>query len=194
MVSVAAARLARFSRIATYFHEKDLAMLRQGRLPMRRTQKGFWGSTNLFVLYTFFSRAGLARRRRFCDLGCGDGRVVLVASLFTRAEGVEWDAALCGEAREAAKSLGMDVRIVRGDFTRVSLKGFDVFYSFPDNEFSEAFEEKLCRECPGGVLFVHDVLYRPKLLRRLRTVWVDQRPFYEYALTPRRGVARRLQK
>ncbi|MBI5390255.1 hypothetical protein HZB02_02100 [Candidatus Woesearchaeota archaeon] len=66
-------------------------LLQHGKLPFRSTSKGFWGVSEIPVLFQLFQKIKLQNYNQFIDLGSGDGRAVLVASLFTHATGIECD-------------------------------------------------------------------------------------------------------
>ena|GEM_PF-1085898 len=102
-----AARLAAFKRIKEHFDGLDRDGLRHGKLPMHTTGFGFWGTTNMNDAYTFFSRIRLERFKGFVDLGCGDGRIVMIASLFTDAVGIEGDKDLVEKGKKAMEELGL---------------------------------------------------------------------------------------
>lgn len=76
---------------------------------------------------------GLGPDDTLVDVGAGLGKVVMLANLLTgaRAEGVELDSALVGEARQGAKSLGLDrVSFVQGDARTAELAEARVYYLF----------------------------------------------------------------
>jgi hypothetical protein len=66
------------------------------------TSVGLWACSLLEEILDLFEQLDLGRYRHLADLGSGDGRVVLVGSLFTRATGIEADAELVGVGRRAA--------------------------------------------------------------------------------------------
>ncbi len=104
------ARLALFKRIRDAYDALDREGLRHGKLPMHSTEFGFWGTTNMNDAYDFFSRIRLQRFKRFVDLGCGDGRVVAIASLFTDAVGIEGNEALVEKGNQVFEELGLNGR------------------------------------------------------------------------------------
>ena len=68
------------------------SLLKKGRLPMWSTEKGFWNSSITDDLYETFKKINLHKFKSFLDIGSGDGKVVLIASLFCKnAEGIEID-------------------------------------------------------------------------------------------------------
>ncbi len=103
-------RLALFKRIKDAYDALDREGLRHGKLPMHSTEFGFWGTTNMNDAYDFFSRIRLERFKKLVDLGCGDGRVVAIASLFTDAVGVEGNKELVDVGNEIFEELGLNER------------------------------------------------------------------------------------
>ena len=76
-------------------------LLRMGKLPMWSTPKGFWNASISDEVYSAFKRINLSQFESFLDIGSGDGKVVLIASLFCQnAEGVEIDNLLHNKAIE----------------------------------------------------------------------------------------------
>lgn len=121
-------RLAMFNRIKARYDALDREGLRHGKLPMHSTEFGFWGTTNLNDAYDFFSRIHLERFKRFVDLGCGDGRVVAVASLFTDAVGIEGNRELVAVGTRVFEELELvqqgerSIERTRGDHERIEYK------------------------------------------------------------------------
>lgn len=169
---------ARFEKIKRYFKEQDEEGMRNGRLPMRSTSVGFWGTSNLDDVYEFFNKKSFAENTKFCDLGCGDGRVVLVAALFMDATGIEYDEELAERARQAAKTLGIDCTILCDDILSCDLSSFDVLYMYADRNFSYL-TPKLKNELQGTLYLYHDT-YHPEGLRKEQTTWVGQIPIFAY--------------
>ncbi|MEK6948966.1 MAG: hypothetical protein AABX34_02000, partial [Nanoarchaeota archaeon] len=85
---------------------KDL--LRNGKLPLWSTGKGFWGGVIADEVYEAFKRIGLHNHRSFIDLGSGDGKAVLIAALFCeRAVGIELDNSLFKKSLEIQRKLSI---------------------------------------------------------------------------------------
>jgi hypothetical protein len=81
-----------FNQIKKEYDDFYRRLLRSGKLPMRSTEKGFWNASISDEVYETFKRIGLQKFKSFLDIGSGDGKVVLIASLFCRtAEGIEID-------------------------------------------------------------------------------------------------------
>lgn len=143
---------------------------------MRSTEVGFWGVSHLDDVKDFFEQKRFAKDTKFLDLGSGDGRVVLVASLYVDAVGVEFDEELISRSREAAKKLGMDVSFIQEDFRSLDWSLFDVLYSYADQRW-DSFKEKLLSELSGELYCYHDT-YRPNFLSKEKITWVGQIPVF----------------
>ncbi len=167
-----------FARIKQAYTELDSRALASGSLPMRSTERGFWGASNLDDVYAFFEEKSFASSTRFLDLGCGDGRVVLVASLFVQAAGVEFDARLVEQAHSVADALGMDVQLIADDMRNVDFSSYDVLYSYADQRW-DFIKHKLLRELDGELYCYHDT-YHPRFLDKGRITWVGQIPIFLY--------------
>ncbi len=197
-----AARLAAFKRIKAHYDERDRQGLLHGTLPMRDTTHGFWGTTNMNDAYTFFSRIRLERFTGFVDLGCGDGRVVLIASLFTDATGIEGDGELYGKGKEAMEELGLwkggkggekgseggdgpdgihAATLKNKDYYGEDLSRYDIIFMFPDNRYDAVMVGKLLSEFTGH-LFVYNRIHAPPGIRAGKTYWIDQMPIASYPI------------
>jgi len=131
---------------------KDL--LSHGKLPLRSTKKGFWGHVPAADIYEAFKRLNLQKHRTFVDLGSGDGKVVLIASLFCkRAVGVEIDDKLFKKSLEMQKNLGIpNVAFFNNDFYEHSVRGFDAVFIYPDESMHRGLEKKLMSELTGELI------------------------------------------
>lgn len=171
-------RKEQFDAIKRYFREKDEEAMQKGSLPMRSTDVGFWGVSNLDDVYAFFEKMNFPETITFCDLGCGDGRVVLVASLFVHASGIEYDKELAARGQEAAKELGLDCDLICDDILAHDLSQFDALYMYADRNFSYL-TPKLKAEMKGTLYLYHDT-YHPDGLVKQKTTWVGQIPIFAY--------------
>ena len=152
--------------------------MQRGSLPMRSTQRGFWGTSNLDDVYSFFVQKKFPRHTRFLDLGAGDGRVVMVANLFVDAVGVEFDADLVAQGRAVAAQLGFDLELVQDDMRNLDFSRFDVLYSYADQQW-DFLKHKLLRELSGELYCYHDT-YHPHFLEKGKITWVGQIPIFLY--------------
>ncbi len=147
---------------------------------VRDTAKGIWGTSNLDHVYSLFKKIKLENYSRFLDVGCGDGRVVLVASLFTDAAGVEFDSDLVAKALEIKKKLGLTATITCGDFFEEDFSSYDIIFTNPDTGFYNGIEDKLLSEFKGK-LIVYNNVFLPRLMKRGKTYWFDQVPVTEFS-------------
>jgi SAM-dependent methyltransferase len=157
----------------------DRDSLEKGILPMHSTQDGFWGSSNIDIVYDFFVKVGLEKYKRFLDLGSGDGRIVLLASIFTDATGAETDQELFERAVKIRDSLGLKAEFLKKNYLDINFEDYDFIYVYPDKRFSPELEKKLKKELKGK-LFVYSSVYLPYFLKKGKTWWVDQYPTIEY--------------
>ncbi len=93
------------------------------------------------------------------DLGCGDGRVVVIAARdfgVDEAVGVEVDPLLAEAARYHARRAGVEgrVRILEEDFRRVSLTPATIVYLYLYPSINEALRPKLEAELRPGARVV----------------------------------------
>lgn len=100
-----------------------------------QTAVGWWGPTDIRTLIEPF-RDYLPPSSSIVDLGCGDGRVLLLAAAMGyRATGIEadprWYKAACIARREAAVPGALTIRLVLGDVFAEALSGYDAAYCYP---------------------------------------------------------------
>lgn len=151
--------LKKFDLIKKKYTDFNHSLFKQGKLPMKNTSKGIWGISVLDEVFEIFSRMNLQEYDNFIDLGSGDGRVVLTASLFTDAKGIEIDKELIDKSRQFAKELNLKAEFVHGDFYDHDISKHDVVYSFPDTSLNYGLQQKLLKELNGKF-----ILYGPHLL------------------------------
>ncbi len=168
----------RFSRIKAYYDAQDREKHLQGQLPMRSTEVGFWGVSHLEDVQIFFLQKRFPPEMRFLDIGCGDGRVVAVASLYMMAHGVEYDAELAHVGVQALKNLSLRASITCADILDIDIAQYDVIYMYADRNFSYL-KEKLLRELKGTLYLYHDT-YHPDFLVKQKTTWIGQIPIFAY--------------
>lgn len=142
-------------------------LLKNGRLPMWSTSKGFWNASISDEIYSAFKAMGLEKFGNFLDIGSGDGKVVLIASLFCKnAEGIEIDNFLHKKAVEMKSSLGIKNAVLHNkDFFMHDFSRYDVLFSAPDTPFERGIEKKLLKEM-GGKLIHYGHHFHPRILKR----------------------------
>lgn len=90
----------------------------------------FWAPTQLAQAEQALDLAGLQPGERLVDLGCGDGRVLVVAARRGAiATGVELDPDLAALARRTCEEAGVTATIVEADFSTFPIEA-DVVFAF----------------------------------------------------------------
>ncbi len=147
---------------------KELMM--DGKLPIGETKVGFWGTTITDDLFELFEKINLQKYKSFIDLGSGDGKAALVASLFTKASGIEFDKDLFEKSIEIRDKMGLKAELIKGDFLKHDISKHDIIFINPDKNFSEGTEAKLLKEM-NGILIVYNIIYIPEKLKKGETLW-----------------------
>jgi 16S rRNA G966 N2-methylase RsmD len=168
-----------FSLIKKKFENLDRERLKQGKLPYEYTSKGVWAGASCKAVFDFFKEIGLNKYKSFIDLGSGDGRVTMIASVFTNATGVELDSQLIKTALSTKKTLNLKAEFLKQDILETNLSGFDIVFINPDKGFHEGTEKKLVEELKG-TLYVYNNLYLPRFLTQGSVHVFEDIPFVEY--------------
>ena len=156
-----------FNQIKSEYDNFYRAILKKGRLPMWSTSKGFWNAAVTDEVYEAFKKIGLSKFKNFLDIGSGDGKVVLLASLFCKnAEGVEIDKFLHSKAVEMQNKLGLrNATFHNKDFFQHNLSDYDILFISPDVPFERGLEKKLLKEM-NGKLIHYGHHFHPRLLKK----------------------------
>jgi len=165
------------------------------KLPLfRATSLGYWGTSNLDELFVFFSKVHLENYQHFLDLGSGDGRMVALASIFTKATGIEIDAELIALSEGIKKDLVKKKAIspaacqfIKEDFMRHDLRPYDFLISYYDKLFTLEIERKIQDEFSGD-FYLYNTIYTPNFLKKEGIIWAGQMPFVKIHI-PRRKEA-----
>lgn len=142
-------------------------LLRSGRLPMWSTSKGFWNAAIADEVYEAFGKIRLSQFKNFLDIGSGDGKVVLIASLFCQnAEGIEIDNLLHNKAVEIKHKLEIDNAVFHNkDFFSHDFSKYDILFSAPDAPMERGLENKLLKEMKGRLIhYGHH--FHPRVLKK----------------------------
>ena len=165
-------RAESFAKIEKEYQEYDKQRILSGKF-LQKTSLGHYGTAAVSSLLESFSKLYLGQFRSFVDLGSGDGRAALIASLFTQATGVEIDESLISVSKEMSIKTGVFATFVQKDFEEINLRGFQALFINPDKSFY-ALEKKLHAEMdPSARLIVYGNLYRPLHLRLEKEIVVD---------------------
>jgi hypothetical protein len=145
-------------------------LLQNGMTLSKDTGVGFWGVTHIKDLHEVFKRIKLHEHNHLLDLGSGDGRVVLLASLFgIKATGIEVDDWLVNTSLDIKRKLKIphfnNVTIRHDNFMGTDIADYDIIYVSPDKPFFRGLEQKLKRELKGK-LIVHSYEFHPKTLEK----------------------------
>jgi len=164
----------KFKQIKEHYDEFYKGMLKKGKLPMRSTSLGFWNAAISQEVYNTFQKLNLQKFKSFIDLGSGDGKITLIASLFCKeAHGVEIDEELHNKAEETKNVLNIKNAVFHNnDFFDHSIKDHDIVFISPDKPMERGMEKKLAKELKGKlILFGHH--FHPKNLKKNKSFTVD---------------------
>lgn len=155
------------------------SLLKKGKLPLRSTEIGFWGPSITKEIWDLFvGYLNLYGAKKFIDLGSGDGKVVLLASLFTDAHGIEHDEELHQVAKHMQRHFKLPTTFHQGDYNDHDLSVYDFIFIHPDKPFTQL-EKKLQTELKGK-LIVYGHRYQPESLQKLRSFSVGGTPVTIY--------------
>lgn len=167
--------LQKTQRIIDYFENLDSKL---GNI-VRNTKKGIFGTSDLKVMNKFFEDISLTTKKHFLDIGSGDGRVVILASEYTKASGIEIDEELIKESKEHNIILETKAEFLCQDYEGYSYEAVDIIFSFADHFFSEKFIEKLKKEF-SGTLYVYEGVFLPENIKKGKTFWIGQNKIISY--------------
>ncbi len=169
----------KFKEIEKAYDEYDKLVMSNFRMLVHDTEKGIWGPANMEACFNLFKKISL--KGNFIDLGSGDGRIVLVASLFGSATGIEFSPGLVKVGEEIRDKLGLKAELVTGDFLKLDLASYDVIFINPDTGFDRGLEDKLLKEMrPDACLFVYNEIFLPRFLKNGKTYRVGLAPIIVY--------------
>ncbi len=172
-------REKKFMEIIKAYDDFYKSLLRKGEVMVRDTEKGIWGVSVSENVYNLFKKINLSKYKNFLDLGSGDGKVVLIASLFTKATGIEYDKELVKESISIRDNLKLKCNLIQDDFYKHDWSKYDIIFINPDQGFHKGVEDKLLKELKGK-LFVYNFVFAPRFLKKGKTYWFDQTPVTVY--------------
>jgi SAM-dependent methyltransferase len=128
--------------------------------------------------------AGLQPGETFVDLGCGDGRVLLVAArdFRARAVGIEVSPLHCLAAwvRVRLAGAGSRVRVRWGDIYRARLDEADVAFQYGHSRMADRLRRALAEQLRDGTRFVSVNVdmpgWRPQAVDRERRIFLYRMP------------------
>jgi SAM-dependent methyltransferase len=169
----------RFLRLKKQFQQFDKELKEKFLFTVRDTEKGIWGPSSLDIVCKLFKKIRLQKYKHFLDIGCGDGRVALAASLFTNATGIEIDRNLIKKGDQIKKKLNLNADLICGDYFKHNFSKYDIIFTNPDTGFYNGLEDKLMKEMKGALL-VYNNIFMPRFLKRGKTHWFEQVPITEF--------------
>ena len=141
-------------KIKTEYDDFYRNIMKRGKLPMWSTEKGFWNASVADEVFEAFKKMRLNKFRNFLDIGSGDGKVVLIASLFCKnAEGIEIDDFLHHKALEIQSKLKINNAAFHNkDFFGHDFSKYDILFTAPDTPLERGLENKLLKEMNGKLI------------------------------------------
>jgi len=172
----------KFHRIKQKYNKFYQSFYEKGSPIVQDTEKGIWGPAATQDVYEFFVKIKLQNYKNFLDLGSGDGKVVLIASLFTNATGIEIDKELLKAGEKTKKELKLDnAEFIHGDYLKQDISKYDFIFINPDQGFYKGVEDKLIKEMnKDAVLFVYNNIFKPRFLKKGKTYWFNGIPIIQY--------------
>src|SRR3989344_4092703 len=152
-----------YDQIKSAFDKYDKSQIVIRPTLVRDTEKCIWGPSSITNVFELFKKIKLKKYKNFLDIGCGDGRVVLVASLFTNANGIEFDKELVDTGNTIAKKIKLKVNLMQDDFFNHDFSEYDIIFTNPDTGFYNGIEDKLFKEL-NGTLIVYNQVFLPRFL------------------------------
>ena len=158
---------ASFTKIKKEYDNFYRSLLKDGKLPMWSTSKGFWNAAIADEVYESFKKLKLNKFKNFLDIGSGDGKVVMIAALFCKnAEGIEIDDFLHNKAQQIKNKFGIKNAVFHNkDFFEHDFSKYDVLFLAPDAPLERGLENKLLKEMKGKLIhYGHH--FQPRFLKR----------------------------
>jgi len=175
-----------FQNIKEEYDDFYRSLLKDGKLPMRSTcdmrvseansltSHGFWNASITGEVYESFKKLKLNKFKNFLDIGSGDGKVVLIASLFCKnAEGIEIDNFLHSKAQQIKNNFGIKNAVFHNkDFFGHDFSKYDVLFLAPDAPLERGLENKLLKEMKGKLIhYGHH--FQPRFLKKENSFLVN---------------------
>lgn len=140
----------RFARLKREVHQAAARLVQARSSPM--TRAGLWAPSDIDEVWEALHLLGAARCRHVADLGSGDGRVVLTASLLTQATGLEASRSMVDHSRGLAARLNLPrASFKQTSFWEEDLGQYDLIYTFPDKPL-DGLSQRLPPDWPGRLV------------------------------------------
>ena len=165
---------ALFIQIKKEYDDFYKGIMRGGRLPMWSTEKGFWNASIAGEVYEAFKKIKLNKFKNFLDIGSGDGKVVMIASLFCKnAEGIEIDKSLHNKSVQIKNKFKIkNAAFHNKDFFGHDFSKYDVLFLSPDAPLERGLGNKLLSEMKGRLIhYGHH--FHPRFLKKEKSFLID---------------------
>jgi len=175
-------RLDKFHSLKELYNEYYSTFYSKGKGTVFDTAKGIWGPSGTQDVYELFVKIKLSKCKNFLDLGSGDGKVVLIASLFgVDSVGIEYDNGLVKKSIEFMKKLKLKAKFICGDYFKEDFSKYDIIFINPDQGFEKGLEDKLVKEMnPKCRLYVYNEIFQPRFLKKGKKYWFNGIPVIVY--------------
>ncbi|MBN1175718.1 hypothetical protein JXA48_03665 [Candidatus Woesearchaeota archaeon] len=164
--------------IIEYFKIIDVQK-KENQEHIRDTDKGIFGVSNLEIMDDFFNKIRISKEDVFVDLGSGDGRVNILASIYSKSIGIEFDKELVQESIKHNDILKTAAIFLEQDYESYDFSKTTILFSFADHFFNEKFIAKLSKEFKG-TLYIYQGIFTPEKITKGKTIWINQTPIYSY--------------
>ncbi len=168
-----------FEKVKTFYERYYAEPKTSGIHSNKQTEKGFWVSSVSSEVFNLFRTIRLEQFKHFADLGSGDGKVAIIASLFTKSTGIEFDEELVKRSIQIKEKLGLqNLQFAKGDFLEEDLGAYDILFIYPDNPLIRL-EQKLLKEFEGDLIVCGGIFLPEKLVKK-RVVRINNAVFGIY--------------
>ncbi|MBN1386481.1 hypothetical protein JW968_05920 [Candidatus Woesearchaeota archaeon] len=169
----------KIKEISDLYDEFVRDLLRSGKLPAWDTGEGYYSSSETEDMIMLFQKIDWSKVRSFLDLGSGDGKLALMASLFTDSTGIEIDKELHNKAEEFRRKLRLKCTFICGNYMEHDISGYDLIFLNPDKPFYRGLEAKMKKELKGKLL-VYSPVYHPQTLKKTKEFNINSRIIPQY--------------
>ena len=168
-----------FEKIKSFFEKLDFNEKQKGEKLVYDTEKGIFGTSDLDTVFEFLKKINPSPEDIFVDLGSGDGRINILASIFCKSIAIEFDKKLCKKSKKYSKTLGTTIEVFNQDYETFDFSKATIIYSYADHFFTEEFIDKLKKEFTGK-LYVYQGVFLPENIKKGPKIWAKNTPLITY--------------